>query len=84
MMETDAHYSPEELQQRQQQGAECEDEMIDEGELPNFPALSAEKMRGGKTEFRRVRCPPHRVTPLRNNWEKIISPLVEHMKLQVR
>lgn len=33
---------------------------------------------------RRVRVPPHRFTPLRNEWENIMRPLVEYMKLQVR
>jgi RNA-binding protein PNO1 len=52
---------------------------------PDFPALSAQKMRkGGASDFRRVRCPPHRLTPLRNNWEHIVAPVVEHMKLQIR
>lgn len=28
--------------------------------------------------------PPHRYTPLRNNWDTILKTLVKHMKLQVR
>lgn len=28
--------------------------------------------------------PSHRMTPLKNSWEKVYAPLVEHMKLQVR
>lgn len=39
---------------------------------------------GGKTEMRRIRVPSHRYTPLRNNWQQIVRPLVEHMQLQVR
>lgn len=31
-----------------------------------------------------MRVPPHRYTPLKDNWEGIIQPLVDHMKLQVR
>lgn len=31
-----------------------------------------------------VRIPPHRMTPLRDNWMDIYSPLVEHLGLQVR
>jgi len=34
-----------------------------------------------KPELRRVPVPPHRVTPLKNNWEKILTTLVENMKL---
>lgn len=52
-------------------------------EQPTFPQLSAlAASRGGKTEYRRVRCPPHRYTPLRENWEQILTPLVEFLKLQ--
>ena len=34
--------------------------------------------------YRRVRCPAHRYTPLRNDWESILTPLVQYLKLQVR
>jgi len=54
----------------------------DDAEQPTFPQLSAMAARGGKTEYRRVRCPPHRYTPLRENWEQILTPLVEFLKLQ--
>merc|ERR1711904_196127 len=33
---------------------------------------------------RRIPVPPHRLTPLKNQWMEILQPLVEHMKLQVR
>lgn len=36
------------------------------------------------TQYRKVPIPPHRLTPLRNSWLKIYTPLVEQMKLQVR
>lgn len=50
---------------------------------PHFPQLSALQASGNRTEYRRVRCPPHRYTPLREHWEQILTPLVEHLKLQV-
>uniref|UniRef100_A0A7S3PRC7 K Homology domain-containing protein n=1 Tax=Aplanochytrium stocchinoi TaxID=215587 RepID=A0A7S3PRC7_9STRA len=50
---------------------------------PEFRALSAREINGGD-KYRKVRIPPHRYTPLRNNWENIMRPLVEHMKIQVR
>jgi hypothetical protein len=53
-------------------------------EQPIFPKLSATQASGKKIEYRRVRCPPHRYTPLRDNWEQILTPLVEYLKLQVR
>ena len=65
-----------------------EDEDEDGGKMaveqPTFNKLSAIASQGGKTEYRRVRCPPHRYTPLRENWEQILMPLVEYLKLQVR
>jgi len=51
--------------------------------MPTFQKLSAHAS-SGRTEYRRVRCPPHRYTPLRENWESILTPLVEFLKLQVR
>lgn len=51
---------------------------------PVFPKLSAAQASGNKVEYRRVRCPPHRYTPLREHWEQILTPLVEYLKLQVR
>ena len=53
------------------------------GDQPHFPELSAVQASGNKIEYRRVRCPPHRYTPLRESWEQILTPLVEYLKLQV-
>jgi hypothetical protein len=48
-----------------------------------FPKLSALQANGNRSEYRRVRCPPHRYTPLREHWEQILTPLVDYLKLQV-
>merc|ERR1740130_2374665 len=53
-------------------------------EQPVFPKLSAAQASGNKIEYRRVRCPAHRYTPLREHWEQILTPLVEYLKLQGR
>jgi|Transcript_20698 RNA-binding protein PNO1 len=54
-------------------------------EHPTFEKLSAQAAsRGNKSEYRRIRCPAHRYTPLRENWEQLLTPLVEYLKLQVR
>lgn len=58
--------------------------MQDDSDQPVFPKLSAAQASGNKVEYRRVRCPPHRYTPLREHWEQILTPLVEYLKLQVR
>ena len=55
----------------------------DQIEQPTFKKLSAMSDRGGRVEYRRVRCPKHRYTPLRQDWEQILMPLVQFLKLQV-
>jgi len=49
---------------------------------PVFAALKATHI-SKKTEYRRIRCPAHRYTPLREHWEQILTPLVEYLQLQV-
>ncbi|EGF77790.1 hypothetical protein BATDEDRAFT_91474 [Batrachochytrium dendrobatidis JAM81] len=53
-------------------------------EKPDFPALSRKDLMTTKADARKIPIPPHRMTPLRKDWLKIYTPLVEHMKLQVR
>ena len=68
-------------------GSENDDDdmQMDGGvDQPTFQKLSAHAARGGKSEYRRIRCPAHRYTPLRENWEQLLTPLVEYLKLQVR
>ncbi|KAJ1551291.1 pre-rRNA-processing protein pno1 [Nowakowskiella sp. JEL0078] len=50
----------------------------------NFPALSSSALTSGKIEKRRIPIPPHRMTPLKREWMSIYTPLVNHMKVQVR
>lgn len=61
-----------------------EENMEEEVVRPNFPQISAMDALGGKIEYRKIRCPPNRLTPLRSQWENIISPVVEYLKLQIR
>ncbi|KAJ8250134.1 hypothetical protein COCON_G00220560 [Conger conger] len=51
---------------------------------PDFPPISGEKLKGGSDEMRKVPVPAHRYTPLKENWLKIFTPIVEHLQLQVR
>lgn len=48
-----------------------------------FPAM---QQNGGQVKqgYARVPVPPHRYTPLRNSWQDIYEPIVNHMKLQIR
>jgi len=51
----------------------------------SFPALSAKEMQGKvETQTRKVSIPPHRMTPLKRDWPKIYSPLVDECGLMVR
>jgi len=75
---------------RQLASLQKEEQMVDAesagsgAQQPHFPKLSAVQASGNRSEYRRVRCPPHRYTPLREYWEQILTPLVEYLKLQVR
>jgi RNA-binding protein PNO1 len=57
--------------------------LFDEEGRPIFaPIKDVEKL--PHREARTVPIPPHRFTPLRQSWPKLYTPLVEHLKLQVR
>ena len=73
--------------------ADDDEVMIDAGETalppdtgaPIFPELPASAQRTTlKSEIRRVPVPPHRMTPLKNDWINIFGPLTEMLGLQVR
>ena len=57
-----------------------------EAGVPVYSAVAGLAAAGAsdKTTYRRIRCPPHRYTPLREAWEQILTPLVEYLHLQVR
>merc|ERR1712137_1117144 len=50
---------------------------------PAFPPVKKEKLSNG-TEVRKISVPSHRYTPLKENWMKIFTPVVEHLQLQIR
>jgi len=37
-----------------------------------------------KEDVRKIQVPAHRYTPLKENWLKIFTPIVEHLQLQIR
>ncbi|XP_067845583.1 RNA-binding protein PNO1 [Heptranchias perlo] len=51
---------------------------------PDFPPVSGQHLLDGNDEIRKVAVPAHRYTPLKENWLKIFTPIVEHLHLQVR
>nr|CAG4652147.1 EOG090X0D0V [Triops cancriformis] len=50
---------------------------------PSFPPAKREKL-GEKIEVRKIAVPAHRYTPLKDSWMKIFTPVVEHLKMQIR
>ncbi|KAJ8360313.1 hypothetical protein SKAU_G00168380 [Synaphobranchus kaupii] len=69
---------------RKLRDADMESEDTVARKRPEFPPISGEKLKGGSDEMRKVPVPAHRYTPLKENWLKIFTPIVEHLQLQVR
>jgi len=54
-------------------------------ERPHLPPISAQDLqKNDKSDFRKIPVPANRYTPLKENWLKIFTPIVEHLGLQVR
>lgn len=51
---------------------------------PAFPALGDAGLSAAADESRSIRVPAHRYTPLKEAWDSIVGPIVEHMKLMIR
>jgi len=60
---------------------------VDEEATSSSSLVTASKAKRNKPstdEIRKVPVPSNRYTPLRENWEKIFTPIVEHLRLQIR
>ncbi|KAL0601156.1 RNA-binding protein PNO1 [Plecturocebus cupreus] len=51
---------------------------------PIFPLLCCDGLLSGKEETRKISVPANRYTPLKEDWMKIFTPVVEHLRLQLR
>ncbi|EDO26834.1 predicted protein, partial [Nematostella vectensis] len=69
---------------RRKNDKEEEMDTVESRARPSFPPVKAQKLAGGKSETRKIPVPSHRYTPLKENWMKIFTPVVEHLKLQIR
>ncbi|XP_026794877.3 RNA-binding protein PNO1 [Pangasianodon hypophthalmus] len=69
---------------RDQGEAEMETEDAVAPKRPQFPPISGDRLKGGADEMRKIPVPSHRYTPLKENWLKIFTPIVENLQLQVR
>ncbi|KAI8034198.1 RNA-binding protein pno1 [Drosophila elegans] len=52
--------------------------------LGSSRASAPPKAKRARSELRKVSVPPHRYSSLKEHWMKIFTPVVEHMKLQIR
>ncbi|XP_060072026.1 RNA-binding protein PNO1-like [Ylistrum balloti] len=72
----------------QEESSESQPQTMDTTESPpkrpHFPPISGDKLTGGKTDIRKIPVPNNRYTPLKENWMKIFTPIVEHLHLQIR
>lgn len=50
----------------------------------SFPPVAPEKLTDGKFEIRKIHVPSNRFNPLKENWMKVYTPVVEYLKLQIR
>ncbi|ESO11267.1 hypothetical protein HELRODRAFT_194870 [Helobdella robusta] len=58
-----------------------------DNEPPTLPPINLQSLGTSsqlKNEIRKVPIPPHRRRPLQENWERIINPIVNQLKLDVR
>ncbi|XP_076377110.1 RNA-binding protein pno1 [Megalopta genalis] len=60
-------------------------EAVNDIEGKTKPHVSLKKARNVQgEEQRKIPVPAHRYTPLKENWLKIFTPIVEHLQLQIR
>ncbi|KAH8323189.1 hypothetical protein KR074_011180 [Drosophila pseudoananassae] len=55
-----------------------------EGSSQTTRASAPPRAKKARSELRKVSVPPHRYSSLKEHWMKIFTPVVEHMKLQIR
>lgn len=55
-----------------------------EGKQRSGPGQAPPRAKRIRSELRKISVPPHRYSSLKESWMKIFTPVVEHMKLQIR
>ncbi|KAJ8935132.1 hypothetical protein NQ318_015787 [Aromia moschata] len=51
---------------------------------PNSKRVKTKSFSESKDDMRKIPVPAHRYSPLKENWLKIFTPVVEHLQLQIR
>lgn len=74
------------IQKRKRAAGEAgmENEEAGASKRPQFPPISRDQLKGGADDMRKIPVPSHRYTPLKDNWLKIFTPIVENLQLQIR
>jgi hypothetical protein len=49
-----------------------------------FKPITAKEVYDKKINYRTIKIPPNRLSPLKSQWLEIYKPIVEYLKLQVR
>ena len=71
------------VEDESQQPAEVQMDVAEPVQRPAFPPVKREKLADG-TEVRKIAVPAHRYSPLKENWMKLFTPIVERLGLQIR
>jgi len=81
-MEIDTTRKEEEVKVKKRKGKKRAVEKMDQDPTTTESATVEKKSK--LVEMRKVQVPSHRYTPLKDNWMKIYTPIVENLDLQVR
>jgi hypothetical protein len=49
-----------------------------------FKPITPKEVYDKKINYRTVKIPPNRLSPLKNQWMEIYKPIVDYLKLQIR
>ncbi|XP_054727119.1 RNA-binding protein pno1 [Anastrepha obliqua] len=86
-IKSDDFLPPSELKRPTKRSANFNEAMHVDEESPlqeTKQRFQAPRAKRQKSDLRRISVPPHRYSSLKENWMKIFTPVVEHMKLQIR
>ncbi|XP_060815243.1 RNA-binding protein pno1 [Bombus pascuorum] len=83
--ETNEFTKPKERRKRHANETRMEVELISGTEEKVKSHITSKKAKIMQdSEQRKISVPAHRYTPLKENWMKIFTPIVEHLQLQIR